>query len=288
MNKPACITRQIACTTLLACLGASSLSAHEFWLEQHVTSDDTVITLTGHQGEGLLGEQVEIAKNPDATWWFGDSDTPMQTMDEGIEYQQAGNVTLSTETLNSGDADSSLTLAYQSGPAINHYKTFDEFSEFAEAEGLGWAVATHIEQGFPTENFFEVFYRHTKVTRCIGDTNAAIKEPAYFPDWVLLDNPAAENTDLNTQSITLQLISEIGPMPNQPVHVFRRTASQEHFLEKTATNAKGELELNSKPDDQWLVSTTLLQRPKPSTMLETGAIWRSDWIAFRFDGSANC
>jgi uncharacterized GH25 family protein len=160
-------------------------------------------------------------------------------------------------------------LAFQSA---NKFIQLDsaKFNEYLEEDGLTEAIQYRNNHQETDSAGREYYQRSVKTIVQVGAGKENISHPTFLPlDIIPLANPYHL---AGGQSLTVKVLFQKKPLPNQLVKVWQRINNTTTKTDYT-TNEKGEINFPIQARGKWMVSTVEMQRLENDPV----ANWQSFW-----------
>ena len=254
---------------------ASSLSAHEMWIEpiRYEIKAGNTLFATEKIGKSFKGNSYAY-------------------LDSSFEYL---NITVgdTTSAVNSrlGDLPTIQEKTVQEGLHIItantklsdlFYEKTEKFANFLKEEGLQWVFDEHNKRGLPEKGFKEVYRRNPKTLIKVGHGKGKDRAFGMQLEWVVENNPYTSKEDIRAQ-----LLWEGKPAVNMHVNVFNKPKhkSKTSEIKKTSltTDAEGRIEIPRGTGGLFLINSVKMIQPNEKTVSETEAVWESIWASLSYE-----
>lgn len=138
------------------------------------------------------------------------------------------------------------------------YDTLQDFADFAESKGAGWAIDRHREAGLREETIFEAYARFAKALVAVGDGAGADALRGMEIELVAEINPY---TDPTGDGVDVRLLYQGAPLADTLVTVFGRAPDGTVETRTTRTQAEGRANVAVAPGHDYLVDAVVLREP---------------------------
>jgi uncharacterized GH25 family protein len=265
----------ISCFLTVLFLAATSLHAHELWLEPldlHIDAGEPVqanIII----GERLLGNTqiympvtteklLALTKDGQMNW------TPRVGSRPAIDIvpEQTGHV----------------VLVYQSSENFVKYRTLEKFLKFATKKGAENIAEQHRERALPLADFSEIYRRYAKASLFIGDHTDEVNDSnvGMEVEFVITSASKVEN---GSQRLRVRLLYQGQALGNAMITLFSRDATGK--VEKTIdkTSPDGTITVTAEAGYFYLLDHVVIRATDPATNKKE-APWESLWASLTFSG----
>lgn len=244
---------------------ASSVAAHEFWIEplQFVVPEGTAVKADLRVGQNFRGSTYPYLSHRFQSFEMVDS----------LGRHAVSGTEGNRPALTSEPAPGLVVFAYHAQPETLEYRDPELFAKYVTYEGLDWAIGAHQDAGLPLTGFSEHYTRNAKALLQIGPHDGGADRPMGLPfELVVEGSPYAPGTT----RVTAQLLWQGQPVADWPVNVFTREGETD--LEQYRTDPNGRITVPFPKDSDILMNAVWLQRT------ETGLkpAWESWWASTTF------
>ncbi len=248
-------------------------SAHEYWIEPDAYQVASTDPIKANFKNGQNFEGINLA--------FFDRGS--------VRFERMFNGDLTTMTPRSGDApavqldplgtDGLLVVVHETAPSQLTYKEWPKFVAFTEHKDFKTALADHIANGWPQENFKEIYTRHIKTL--IGVGNGAGSDMAFGlqTEFIALTNPYAAGFD---GQMSVALTYQGAPRPDAQVEVFDRAPDDVVTITLHRTDAQGQATIAVTPGHDYLFDAVLLRQTPDAGADADTPVWETLWAALTF------
>ncbi|MEL7282355.1 MAG: DUF4198 domain-containing protein [Pseudomonadota bacterium] len=247
---------------------ATSVSAHEFWIETERSKYDIGEPIVGnlYVGEDASGTALAYLPRNFTAFNFVDGDGSVRTVEGRIGDRPALNIAANSDGLG--------IFQYETTDSQITWRSSEQFQNFLEYDGLPHIARQHIERGLPPSGFSELFSRHIKALVLVGDGTGEDIKIGMPIEIVALDNPltvpAASNFDV-------QVFWQDQPNPDIQVALFHRAVDGSVTRHIVKTDRSGVAQIPNQGRGFYLVSTVDM------LPVESGpAVWKSYWASLTF------
>lgn len=257
-------------TALTFC--ASSLAAHEFWVEplafQVPVGEEIQLDL--RVGQMLQGRSYPYLSHKFARFEVEDT--------AGVRVLTGNEGDIPALSYPS-DVQGLHVITYHARPERLSYDSFDDFAEFVTEEGLADFIALHRARGLPETGFSEGYSRNAKALVQVGPpVEGQTDRVAGLPfELIALDNPYAASGRL-----AVGLLWQGEAVADAQVTLFRRSASGEVTRETFRTGPDGVASVPFTASGTYLLSAVHMEE-RPA---ESGEVWHSTWASLSFGWAA--
>ena len=271
MSRPTALAPTFCLALAVIGLAALPLRAHEFWIEPDSwqVAPEAAIAARLVNGQEFDGIELSAA-----------TATPMRA--EAI--RDGGAVSLDPK----GPAKPALafrpagpgltTLLYQTDHMVVIYDTLQDFADFADSKGAGWAVERHREAGLRETTIFEAYARYAKALVAVGDGAGEDAFRGMEIELVAETNPYTDPTG----DVDVRLYYQGAPLADTLVTVFDRAPDGTVETRETETDAEGRAEMAVAPGHDYLVDAVVVREPSEAVASEHRALWESVWASLTF------
>lgn len=252
-------------------LGATSLMAHEFWVEPlsfHVPLG-TEVQLDLRVGQMLQGRAYPYLSHRFARFEVADA--------TGVRALTGNEGDIPAMTYRA-DAQGLHVITYHALPERLTYDSLADFVEFLEEEGLTKVIQRHRTRGLPDTAFAEGYSRNAKALVQVGPPDAAQNDQVA---GLLLELIAQQNPYTAPGRLAVGLLWQGEPVADAQVTLFHRPASGEVTRHTFRTGADGVASIPFSASGTYLLSAVHMdERPA-----ESGEVWHSTWASLSFGWS---
>jgi len=258
-------------SSLLLSTAATTLSAHELWLEplayQVEPSGQLQVQIkNGQDFEGTTLPYLErrfrhfiVFQNGNGIKVAGrDGDIPAMDM------------TASREGLN--------IVAYQSTPATINYANWEKFQVFVDHKDFGDVRTEHDARGLPDADFNETYVRYSKALIGVGDGAGADLRVGLETEMVALTNPY---TDDLSEGFQVQVFYGDDVRANAQVEVFAKAPDDTVEVTYLHTNAQGIATIPVQSGTAYQLDSVVL-RPAGDAVASQGSVYETLWANMTF------
>lgn len=262
------------CVTLLSfgCLASTSVLSHELWIDtpDFQPKTDQSIPIELRNGENLQGINLSYFENRVVELFYDHS---------GIIPATSRSGDLPAMTI-PPQPDGLVRAVYVSTPQRIYYTGLEKFTAFAQHKDFEWAVAKHLENGYPTDRFGERYTRYSKALIGVGAGMGQDKSYGLPVEFTALANPY---TDDLSKGLSVALTYNGAPRADAQIEVFEQTPNGELTIFTLRTNDVGIANIPVKPGHKYLLDHVVL-RTLPADMRTNDAdpVWDSLWAALTF------
>lgn len=266
---------------LLLATASFTAAAHEFWLlpPQFFAAPGTTLNLKLFVGENFVGER-----------WSGKS----SRVTRFVHYAPPGTQDLHATATAADTLHPTITLAqpgtHMATLATNNATVTleaEKFNTYLKEEGLDYILLQRQQRNTLNKPGREAYSRCAKTLIQVGpytsaDTSRAWSRHAGLAlDLVPEQNPYALRPG---GSLTVRVLAEGKPQPNQLVQVWQRSPNQPAKITKLYSNQNGRVLFRLNSPGQYMVSAV---RMVPASLPD--ADWQSTWssLTFGFKGNSN-
>lgn len=258
-------------STLMLTTTATTLSAHELWLEPL----DYQVEQSGQlQAQIKNGQDFEGSTLPyiDRRFRhfivFQDGDGIKVTGRNGDV--PALNMTANRAGLN--------VVAYQSTPATITYENWEKFQTFIDHKDFGDVRSEHDARGLPDADFTETYVRYSKSLIAVGDGAGADLRVGLETELVALTNPY---TDDLTDGFQVQLFYGENVRADEQIEVFAKAADDTLEVTYVRTNADGIATIPMQSGTAYQLDAVVL-RPAGEAVASQGSVYETLWANMTF------
>ena len=253
-------------------LSASSIQAHEFWIEP----TDFFLqneNLEAHLKVGQEFEGMRLMYDPNR---FEEFKILSGSKNKSIDVKGTiGDV----PAINfKPDIEGLLIIYHETEDKFVDYKKFSKFKSFVTEKGYEKLIITHQERKLPLENFIESYRRYAKSLIAYNGIEGKDKKTGLLFEFVLSDNPYDE---LKENIVEATLFYKNRPYPRNLVSIFIKNKSNKINLYKVLTDDKGRFSFSIKPGDTYLLDSVILT-PKKGNPKKKEPVWHSIWASTTF------
>ncbi|MBX2826015.1 MAG: DUF4198 domain-containing protein [Gammaproteobacteria bacterium] len=265
--------------------------AHEFWLETAQSQQDSALYAKFYNGEGFRGESVAQQAQTTRHYYVYNDNTGTRTP---IVQQATATTSQSLPQLAPGLS----VIAYQSTDALHRYKSFQEFSHFARAEGLHWAIDSHRSRQLPESYFSEIVKRYSKALVCLDHATGSDRMLGLDLELTLKFNPfdkpinrtaqiqpVAAGDDLDWK---VQLTSVRDRVQGTQITLFHRNPDGLVTSHRLRTDRDGIASIPELGAGDYLLNAVTLRAPSLRDSFKSGAVWESHWSSLTFSYGQAC
>ena len=253
-------------------LSASSIQAHEFWIEptDYFLQNEN---LEAHLKVGQEFEGMRLMYDPNR---FEEFKILSGSKNKSIDVKGTiGDV----PAINfKPDLDGLLIIYHETEDKLVDYKKFSKFKSFVTEKGYEKLIITHQERKLPLENFIESYRRYAKSLIAYNGIEGKDKKTGLLFEFVLSDNPYDE---LKDNIVEATLFYKNRPYPRNLVSIFIKNKSNKINLYKVLTDDKGRFSFSIKPGDTYLLDSVILT-PKKGNPTKKEPVWHSIWASTTF------
>ena len=253
-------------------LSASSIQAHEFWIEptDYFLQNEN---LEAHLKVGQEFEGMRLMYDPNR---FEEFKILSGSKNKSIDVKGTiGDV----PAINfKPDLEGLLIIYHETEDKFVDYKKFSKFKSFVTEKGYEKLIITHQERKLPLENFIESYRRYAKSLIAYNGIEGKDKKTGLLFEFVLSDNPYDE---LKENIVEATLFYKNRPYPRNLVSIFIKNKSNKINLYKVLTDDKGRFSFSIKPGDTYLLDSVILT-PKKGNPKKKEPVWHSIWASTTF------
>jgi len=253
-------------------LSASSIQAHEFWIEptDYFLQNEN---LEAHLKVGQEFEGMRLMYDPNR---FEEFKILSGSKNKSIDVKGTiGDV----PAINfKPDLEGLLIIYHETEDKFVDYKKFSKFKSFVTEKGYEKLIITHQERKLPLENFIESYRRYAKSLIAYNGIEGKDKKTGLLFEFVLSDNPYDE---LKDNIVEATLFYKNRPYPRNLVSIFIKNKSNKINLYKVLTDDKGRFSFSIKPGDTYLLDSVILT-PKKGNPKKKEPVWHSIWASTTF------
>ena len=253
-------------------LSASSIQAHEFWIEptDYFLQNEN---LEAHLKVGQEFEGMRLMYDPNR---FEEFKILSGSKNKSIDVKGTiGDV----PAINfKPDFEGLLIIYHETEDKFVNYKKFSKFKSFVTEKGYEKLIITHQERKLPLENFIESYRRYAKSLIAYNGIEGKDKKTGLLFEFVLSDNPYDE---LKDNIVEATLFYKNRPYPRNLVSIFIKNKSNKINLYKVLTDDKGRFSFSIKPGDTYLLDSVILT-PKKGNPKKKEPVWHSIWASTTF------
>ena len=247
---------------------ATSVSAHEFWIETERSDYEIGEPIVGnlYVGENASGTALAYLPRNFTAFNFADGDRIVRAVEGRIGDRPALNIAANTDGLG--------IIHYETTDSQITWRTSEQFHNFLEYDGLPHIARQHIARGLPPSGFSELFSRHIKALVLIGDGAGEDLRLGMPIEIVALDNPL---TEPEAASYDVQVFWQGRPNPDIQVALFHRSLEGVVTRHIVKTDRNGVASIPNAGGGFYLLSTVDM------LPVESGlAVWKSYWASLTF------
>ena len=247
---------------------ARTALGHEFWIApwKYQVQSDSIVTADFRNGEGFKGSELA---------YF---DTQLRRAD----VIQGSDITAYTGRLGDIPAvklipngEGLLTLAVITRPAQVKYKSWENFTAFAEHQDLKGVIERHLARDLPRIDFWESYTRYTKSLLAVGHGRGQDADRGMETEFVTLANPY---TDELNGSLPVRLLYQGTPRINAQIEVFEKSPHGIVSTRMIRTDAQGLANIPVRPGQEYLLNAVVV-RPAPDG---ERPVWETLWASLTF------
>ncbi|NUB46167.1 DUF4198 domain-containing protein [Fertoebacter nigrum] len=253
-------------------LVASSVSAHEFWIEPLDYQPEVGGSLRANLLNGEMFEGQTFGFLPDRSRVFvvvaGDKTI-------GVTNRIGNLPAVDQPAL----GDGLHVVVYQSVNNKVSYATYEKFEPFVLHKDFSGIRERHAARGLPETDFAELYTRFSKSLIGVGSGAGADRFLGLETEIVALNNPY---TDDPAQGMHVQVFYRNSPRADVQVELYARGADGVATVTKHRTDAEGIALLPVARGMEYMVDAVVLREPEPSLAQATGTVWESLWANLTF------
>ena len=252
---------------LVLALSASSVSAHELWLEpqDYTVAPEATLSAQIVNGSDFTGQNLPYL--PQRFARFDDVVDGRATPVPGrVGDMPAVQMATPPEGLN--------VLVYQARNATVDYADWATFVRFTEHKDFPGILDAHRARGLAEEPFTEVYSRYSKSLVAVGDGAGADSRTGLETEIVALTNPY---TDDVSQGMRFQLWYGNQPRANVRFEVYDRSPAGAVTQTFYKTDAQGMVTVPVKPGYSYMADAVVIREPAQALADQTGALWETLW-----------
>ena len=253
-------------------LSASSIQAHEFWIEptDYFLQNEN---LEAHLKVGQEFEGMRLMYDPNR---FEEFKILSGSKNKSIDVKGTiGDV----PAINfKPDLEGLLIIYHETKDKLVNYKKFSKFKSFVTEKGYEKLIITHQERKLPLENFIESYRRYAKSLIAYNGIEGKDKKTGLLFEFVLSNNPYDK---LKDNIVEATLFYKNRPYPRNLVSIFIKNKSNKINLYKVLTDDKGRFSFSIKPGDTYLLDSVILT-PKKGNPIKKEPVWHSIWASTTF------
>jgi len=269
------VKRKDHAVPVLACLLAllsSPVVAHEFWIEPLEYQLEPEGRIQGNLVNGQFFEGVKLPFRRDSFEQF------VQIRGEETRAVRAWHFSLpalDVEPIGSG----LIVIAYQSNLARVAYESFEEFARFAEHKDFPDIEKRHADNGYPAENFAEIYSRYAKTLVAVGGGAGGDRRVGLEVEIVALTNPYQDEL---SDGMRVQVFYRGEVRAQAQVEVFEKAPDGTVEIKQYRTDGQGVVAIPVKRGHHYLFDSVVLRVPAPEIAQKHDAVWETLWASLTF------
>ena len=252
-------------------LSASSIQAHEFWIEptDYFLQNEN---LEAHLKVGQEFEGMRLMYDPNR---FEEFKILSGSKNKSIDVKGTiGDV----PAINfKPDLEGLLIIYHETEDQLVNYKKFSKFKSFVTEKGYEKLIVAHQERNLPLENFIESYRRYAKSLVAYNGIEGKDKKTGLLFEFVLSHNPYGE---LKDNMVEATLFYKKRPYPQNLVSIFIKNENN-ISLYQVLTDDKGRFSFSINPGESYLLDSVIII-PKKGNPLKKEPIWHSIWASTTF------
>ena len=257
---------------ILAASAASTVSAHEFWIEplEYEIAPEGRLVADLVNGQEFEGPRIG---------YFPQRFTTFALFVGGAVAEVPGR-TGDRPALNIGQTRDGLNVvAYTSTVNIVNYDDWETFMRFVSHKDLGDIAGRHAARGLTEDDRREAYTRFSKTLVAVGDGAGADLRTGLETEIVALTNPY---TDDVSGGMRVQVFLGDEVRADTQVEVFARGADDAVDISMVRTDDEGIAVVPVEPGIEYMLDAVVIREPSDALAEETGALWETLWANLTF------
>lgn len=256
--------------SLLVFLNATSVTAHEFWIEpkDYTVNASDIVVADLRNGQNFKGSSYSYIRDRYVKFdmFVGQS----QLMIDGDLGQRPA---ISTQIEEEGLA----ILIVESKSNSLSYSEWDKFQKFINHKDFDLDKEKHLALGFPETGFKEIYRRFAKSLVAIGNAKGNDRPVGLEIELVALANPYQDDTT-NGMPIKAYYQGEI--LADVQIELFDKKPSGDVEVTLHRTDDQGVALLPIESGHSYLVDTVQIRQAAQGN--EQGAVWETLWASLTY------
>jgi hypothetical protein len=259
-------------SVVFALFWASAAHSHEFWIEPTQYQVESGAPIEAHLRNGENFKGVSLG-------WFDRRFTRFDMVSGDTVMPVAGRMGDTPALQATAPHDGLLIVLHETTEQRLTYRKWEKFLRFVDHKDFAQAVETHEANGWPKEDFREVYTRHVKSLIAVGSGDGSDRAFGLKTEFVALSNPYSD--DFNGEMRVL-LTYQGTPRADAQVEVFARAPDGTVDVTLHRTNAQGQATVPVLAGYEYLFDAVVLLPSARAGTEENAPVWESYWAGLTF------
>jgi hypothetical protein len=251
---------------------ASAAHSHEFWIEPTKYQVESGASLDAHLRNGENFKGISLG-------WFDRRFTRFDMVSGDTIAPVEGRMGDTPALQATAPPDGLLVVLHETTEQSLTYKTWEKFLRFVEHKDFAQAVEIHEANGWPKEDFREIYTRHVKSLIAVGTGDGSDRPFGLKTEFVALSNPYSE--EFNGE-MRVQVNYQGAPRAYAQVEVFARAPDGAVDVSLYRTDDKGQVTIPVLAGHEYLFDAVVLRPSSHAGTEENAPVWESYWAALTF------
>ncbi|MEP3417930.1 MAG: DUF4198 domain-containing protein [Lentilitoribacter sp.] len=256
--------------SLLVFFSATSVTAHEFWIEpqDYTINASEIVVADLRNGQNFKGSSFAYIRDR-----YVKFDMFVGQSQQMIPAELGQRPAISKQV----DADGLAILVVETISNDLSYSEWAKFQKFIDHKDFKLDKTEHLALGFPEKGFKEIYRRFAKSLVGVGNAKGADREIGLEIELVALSNPYTDDT---SDGMPVKAIYLGKPLIDVQIELFDKAPSGEVEVTLHRTNKLGVATLPIEPGHSYLVDTVQLRQAEANN--EKAAVWETLWASLTY------
>jgi Domain of unknown function (DUF4198) len=265
LKSPSSIAKRFACLGVAVAISqlSSPATAHEFWIDpiEFTPKVGTTVPIVHRIGQNFLGDTYPFVRKLSRRFSIVDSkgERAIKTVDGD---DPAAEVKFATPGLS--------IVVYQRVAELVTFKTYTQFEENLNIEGLEWVIDAHRKAGKRTADIRELYARCAKSLIAVGDGAGNDRAVGLPLEIIAEQNPYTLQA---SQPLGIRILHDGKPAVGLLVKSFNRDDPDSPRKARTDSDGRAQIELPK--SGEVLISAVHMLQPNAKEQAEWSSLWAS-------------